>query len=78
MPKSTDAKVSLVMAELRARRQRGEIAPGEPVSIRFMERVSHEINQPVSQRTFARLERVILTKMKIQLQSILTKTPNEN
>ena len=43
-----------------------------------MERVSREINQPVSQRTCARLERIILTKMKIQFQAILTQTQHEN
>lgn len=78
MPKSSDLRIHLVMLELRARRLRGEIPDGEPVSIRFMEKVSHEIGFPVSQRSFSRAESRTLTRLKLALQALTQQTPNEN
>jgi hypothetical protein len=63
MNAATSRKVDLVMRELRARKQRGEIAEEAKVSTEQMARVSVEIGQPVSAITFRRIERAAIAKL---------------
>lgn len=59
MTPATARKVDLVLGELRARQERGEITEGfwgVPVSTETMARISEEIGEPVSEKTFRNIE----------------------
>lgn len=73
MTESTARKVDLVLRELRARQQRGEMlegCDGIPVSTETMARVSREIGQPLHEKTFRRIERTALAKARLALAAL--------
>lgn len=67
MTTATARKVDLVLRELRARQERGEIKAGTggiPLSTKTMARISREINQPLDEKTFRNIEADALAKLK--------------
>jgi hypothetical protein len=64
MTPETQIRVTLTLAAIRLRREYGLIAPGLPLSTRRMETISIEIGEPVSERTFRRIESSALAKLR--------------
>lgn len=75
MSPSTSDKIALVMRELHAKREAGEIS-GE-VSTRTMARISREIGTPVSEVTFRRLEKTAMAKLAAAVLRIIESHPTE-
>jgi hypothetical protein len=65
MTPELEIRVSLTLAALRLQREAGLIGEREQVSIKSMSRLSHEIGEPVSERTFRRLERTGLHRARL-------------
>ena len=70
MNELTAEKIRLVTLAIAAMRLTGRIAETEVVSIRQMERISHDIGCPVSARNIARLEQRAMHKARLAVLAI--------
>lgn len=76
MTPNLQARIALVMAAIRLQRDAGLIEPQEPVSYRRMERISYQIDEPVSREEFARTESRALHKARLAALAIQAKLSN--
>lgn len=80
MTELTAEKIRLVTLAVAALRLTGKINPGEEVSQREFERISHQLGCPVSARHFRRIEHQAISKARLAalaLQAIHSPTETE-
>ena len=71
MTELTAEKVRLVMLAIAAKRLRGEIAQGKPVSTEHMARISQELGVPLDEKTFRNAERRSIARASQHAKALL-------